>query len=567
MPKAFELVPVGYEKTSGRVVEVPRFSMLIVGGSGSGKTTTVKRLVEELRKAVPDLKVLSFDVKETGRDFEGFGRDLVPYINQTIDTRFLRDLIEGSEHRRIDWLIPQLGKACERANTIKEVLNNIDRLMKTKLHPVVLSNFDILRFYLQPIARNLEEFETSTKFELPHDINVVPINYAESSFKEHVVYSYIKALFDHRCQRVLIVLDEASLLAGERGAVCKFMVKRLLKAGRQAELFTILSDQDVKGIDISIRSQAWTQFFGMQTDERQALNTANQIPFSGSKKRALIDEIFTLGVGFFIAVIRYPSRTEVKRVFIRAPSVSEQDAIQVAKGVKKVEEVMDKMVEQEEDETVLRESYDTLKQEHERLTKKHEQTLAELERIRKHEQELTEKMKSFVERKPGDTSATLKPVVQKKPLEPTPTNSAPVPAWDQIVLLVDERLRELSAKGELQIVTVNVNERLRELVKEDMVQGFTSVIRDLKEPEKRILRFLALKGSSSLGDAWAAFSKKAYVGKAASMLHARLTPMEHAGLISVTENQVTWNVPTILAQTLPEEDVKQVNEYLKSLLL
>jgi nucleoside-triphosphatase THEP1 len=72
MSKAFELVFVGLDEKCQEVY-LPRFHTLVSGASGVGKTEAIRRIIVEMLKAIPDLKVVIFDVKETKRDWGNFG--------------------------------------------------------------------------------------------------------------------------------------------------------------------------------------------------------------------------------------------------------------------------------------------------------------------------------------------------------------------------------------------------------------------------------------------------------------------------------------------------------------
>jgi len=344
MTKAFETFLIGLDEKE-KAVFLPRFHTLVAGASGTGKTEADRKIIAEILKAIPDLKVVVFDVKETGRDWEGFGHDVPIYVKTATDVRFLRDLIETSEGRKIDWFLYELSIATEKAETWREVLANLERRLEEtkKRYPkgsIREEKIGILILYMKALVKDLESVRISRELVLPHQINVVAVNRESQAFKELAVYSYVSEILDK--QKYLVVIDEGSLLAPrERGTGCKRVIRRLFKAGRAAELYGIVSDQEITGIDESVRRQCWNWILGMQTEVAAQKRTADQIPGKSVKP----DQIATLGVGWFYAVIRTPGKTEIKKFYLLPEGIPIETGKMLVRGELSIEEMMEKIAE------------------------------------------------------------------------------------------------------------------------------------------------------------------------------------------------------------------------------
>ena len=339
MSSAFEMLEVGITK-EGKPFYIPRFHTLIAGASGAGKTEAARKLVSALRKMIPDLKVLIFDVKSTGRDWKGYGMDVPIYVETATDSRFLRDLIETQERRKIDWFFYELHIACQGAKTWVDVLQSLrKRYNKYKdKNQMKEEKLGTLIIYMEALVSELDKGDITTEFDLSQPITVVPLNYREDAFKQLVVYSYLTAMKRNQVKRVLIVCDEMSTLAPSMsGTGCKRIIEQyLFKQGRAAEVFGLAIDQEITGISPSVRRQCWNWILGMQTDVSAQERTIKQIP----GKTLTLDDISTLGVGWWEAVIRTPSSTEVEKFYLIPEGISEEVGRKIVSGEMKVEEVM-----------------------------------------------------------------------------------------------------------------------------------------------------------------------------------------------------------------------------------
>jgi len=339
MSKAFELLEIGITE-KGEPFCIPRYHTCITGATGTGKTEAARKIVSTLRTQIPDLKVLIFDVKSTGRDWQGYGKDVPIYVETATDSRFLRDLIETQERRKIDWFFYELHIACQTTRTWEDVLQNLTRRYgKYKdRNQMKEEKLGTLIIYMEALISELSKGDITPNFDLSNPITVVPLNYREEAFKQLVVYSYLTAMKKQRVQKVLVVCDEMSSLApSTSGTGCKRVIEQFLfKQGRAAELFGLAIDQEITGISPSVRRQCWNWILGMQTDTSAQERTAKVIP----GHQITIDNIGTLGVGWWWAVVRTPSSTSIEKFYLIPEGADIDTGKRILSGEMRIETVM-----------------------------------------------------------------------------------------------------------------------------------------------------------------------------------------------------------------------------------
>lgn len=338
MSKAFELFQIGLDTNSNPVM-IPLFHILVAGTTGTGKTEAIRKFIEALRKLIPNLKVLIFDTKSTGRDWAGFGHDVKPYVKMSTDTRFLRDLIETSEERKIDFYLYELDEATKGTKTWYDVLENLKKrhaYFKERRHGLKEEKLGVLIIYMKALIAGYESMETSDKFNLSAPITIVPINRQEEAFQQLVIYTYHKEIKRRGLKHLLVIHDEMHKIApSKRGTGCRRIVEEYFQEGRAAGNFGVASDQEIVGISPTVRSQCWTWILGMQTDQSKAKRTEKYL-----QGEAKYPQVMTLGVGWFFGVIRTPSKTKVRKFYLIPEGIDLGTARKVVRGKLKVEQVM-----------------------------------------------------------------------------------------------------------------------------------------------------------------------------------------------------------------------------------
>jgi predicted nucleic acid-binding Zn-ribbon protein len=605
MSKAFELLEVGLT-TQGKPFYIPRFHTLIAAASGAGKTETGRKMVSALRALMPDLKVLIFDIKSTGRDWKGYGVDVPVYVETATDSRFLRDLIETQEKRKIDWFFYELHIACQATQTWDQVLANLrkrynrykdkNQMKEEKLGTLII--------YMEALVSELDKGEISSRFDLSNSVTVVPLNFREDAFKQLVVYSYLTAMRRNQVKRVLVVCDEMSSLApSQAGTGCKRIVEQyLFKQGRAAEVFGVAIDQEITGISPSVRRQCWNWILGLQTDVSAQERTVNQIP---GKKLAL-DDISTLGVGWWWAVIRTPSNTKVEKFYLIPEGVSQEIGEKIATGKMKVEEIMQDLhiTKVEENDEMYKEEAEKLRDENtglkEKVTKVEEakktlqstvddlnDRLKDLEAFRTAMKNLfgldssndqlqkeIERIKTWEEPIANLNNMVCQLQTDIRKIE-TELHSLPVGGTSVSIAEIDERVKQHFATLEPErIVSIDVDVRIKELVKNEAINRIVTKIQHLTDPAKKAAWWLHERKRCSIKELYNYVYDKTEVGGGrvpGTFYMTVVNPLEDAWLITNESGNIRWVLQDKLAAELKtiltNEDIEKVPKYLASLLL
>jgi len=136
---------------------------------------------------------------------------------------------------------------------------------------------------------------------------------------------------------------------------------------------------------------------------------------------------------------------------------------------------------------------------------------------------------------------------------------------------VDDRINQRVIEPEAnRFVTVNVNNRIKELVKNDYMARLVSKIQGLPEPAKKAALWLHEKRQAKIGDLYFYMYEKA--GRIPGNFYANvMKPLENAWLIVNEAGNVRWTLEEKLAAELQnvfhDGDVQETAKYLTSLLL
>lgn len=136
---------------------------------------------------------------------------------------------------------------------------------------------------------------------------------------------------------------------------------------------------------------------------------------------------------------------------------------------------------------------------------------------------------------------------------------------------IDERINQRLAGSEpARVVTVNVNQRIKELVKNDYVNRLVAKIQSLPEPAKKAALWLHEKKSAKIGDLYYYMYEK--TGRIPGNFYANVVkPLENAWLIINEAGNVRWilqeKLSSELKDVLRDGDVQEIAKYLTSLLL
>jgi len=282
---------------------------------------------------------------------------------------------------------------------------------------------------------------------------------------------------------------------------------------------------------------------GKQRELNEAKRTLQQVPFkTGLNER----DIMRLGVGHFIVC----TDQFAKIVYVWPSWLPEDLAVKVAKGESSVEEVIDlkSKLWRDDEELVWKEKYESLMKEFERA-----------------EQEMTMLKKTIEELK------RRKPEEIKKPETRVEISKRPSLDEAQLIVLIDERLNQrLLEAEEIRIVNVDVDEKIKDLVKDDFISAVISKIESLPEPAKKAARYIYEKHKVGIGDLYFYLYQK--TGRPPGSFYNNVTkPLESAALIRKVSGEIEWAMDDLLLSRFKDfvesENIESMHKYLLSLLL
>ena len=139
---------------------------------------------------------------------------------------------------------------------------------------------------------------------------------------------------------------------------------------------------------------------------------------------------------------------------------------------------------------------------------------------------------------------------------------------------VDERINQrLTEIGPTQVVTVDVDQRIKELIKNKTLAGFVKKIQELPDPAKKAAWWLHEKKKANIKEVYNfVYDKTEMAGRIPGNFYANvINTLSDAGLIVNDNGTIRWTLQEKLTEMLPsplsEEDLAKIPKYLISLLL
>ena len=139
---------------------------------------------------------------------------------------------------------------------------------------------------------------------------------------------------------------------------------------------------------------------------------------------------------------------------------------------------------------------------------------------------------------------------------------------------VDERINQrLTEVGPTQIVTVDVDQRIKELIKNKTVASFIKKIQELPDPAKKAAWWLHEKKKANIKEVYNfVYDKTEMAGRIPGNFYANvINTLVDAALIINDNGNIRWILQEKLTELLPsplsQEDLEKIPKYLVSLLL
>jgi len=323
------VILVGYEIGSGKPVNMDITHTVIAGITRSGKSETVKALVERAKNH----RFLIFDSKSP-RDYNDLGIDIPIYIKEKTDPLTLKRLLESQSHLTLKFEFPELLKVCKKAETYQEILNTVNESLRSKIHPIRKDKLLVLQHLLGKLVKELEKTPISDTLKLNNRVNVMNLSDTSLELQQLAVHSTMQYLLQNE-ENLIVIMDEASRFIPQMGSnASKETVIRCVREGGAKNLWLWVIDQTVTGVSKNCLKQAWLWILGKQREINEAKRTLQQIPFKiGLDEKA----IMRLKVGEFIVC----SEDGAKLTYVQPRWLSPEVARNVALGSVSPKDVKD----------------------------------------------------------------------------------------------------------------------------------------------------------------------------------------------------------------------------------
>ncbi|MGQ4891365.1 MAG: helicase HerA domain-containing protein [Candidatus Njordarchaeia archaeon] len=298
---------IGFEVGTGAKVEIPLHHTIISGMTGSGKTTLIKRILNQLDKS------LLFDVKD---DYIEFPTVPPKVTADVLDSLAIKEILEVYGGMNLKGEFPELIKALNGANDLWDVLNKIKEMLeKDSIHPVRKDKLLVIKELLGKFWDDLAPLLTMRRSKnVPKmRIDISPLSEA---LQQYIVREELRFVENG----TTVIIDEAHRFIPERASsISKRRIINLLREGRSRKIFVILSDQTLTGISKQALKQCWNWIMGRQLELNEIKRTTSQV----IGKKTEPKEIASLRVGEFI----YFSPDEKIRFYSWPPFMDKEEAI------------------------------------------------------------------------------------------------------------------------------------------------------------------------------------------------------------------------------------------------
>lgn len=295
------MIDLGIDLTTKLDIVIPIWHTGIFGMSGVGKTKLLKYMLSQAKK--DEYRVLIFDSKVTGAEFEGIGEEIPFYLKQSTDPDVLISLLESSTERRgnYQWARGGFIKISEDSKTFEDVGDNLaaklkDKNVKGRTHDMyyeIKHDWDKLMELIEKF-----EFEFPPKLTTDNWIFRMPTwKLPNIALQGLVVGSTVDWLMRSPWKKFILLFDEAPNFVHQKYYnPAKRTIQILDSQGRSKELFGWYSGQNITGFDKSNMKNLNYWALGRQKEKNEANDTYNTI----SHKIVTRDEVKTLPIRTFL---------------------------------------------------------------------------------------------------------------------------------------------------------------------------------------------------------------------------------------------------------------------------
>ena len=353
---------LGYELGSGNPVSIPVRHLCVTGQTQeSGKTTTLQALITRSERAA-----LAFITKRGERSFET-GRKILPYFEERADWEFIESVIEAIMRQRMKFERAWIVRACKGANTLAAVRANVANLMSKSKRSMDQDIYMLLGEYLDKVLPLIAKLPKASKIALQTGLNVMDLRSYPEELQMLIVASSFRWIHAQE-NEVISILPEAWKFAPQgRNTPVKVEVRKLAREGAGLKNYLWVDSQDIAGVDKEILRACPVWLIGVQRESNEIERALASIP--KGIKRPKEGDIPTLKLGQFFACWG----EHVRKVYVMPEWMRQVEAIKIARGEMRVEEITPPPRAGEEDSMDYKQAYEeaqgTIRELNERIEK------------------------------------------------------------------------------------------------------------------------------------------------------------------------------------------------------
>lgn len=316
----------------GRRVEIPVHHTGVFGQTGVGKTRLLKYMMQQ---AVNEgCRVLIFDSKVTGPEFEGMGVRVPFYVEENTDPDVYRSLLEGARARgrgNMERFRGGFIEVCSGARSFEDIGRNLQSKLdaktekgRDKITGFTRAMYQEIFYDHRRLMAALDERSFGTYQDIHRALSStatvlrVPTHVLPNLALQGLVVRSIVELALRTPGKMIILVDEApNFVSQKQYNPAKSALQQLDAQGRSALKFGWYSGQTITGFDKSNMKNLWYWIMGREMER----NEAKDVFDTQTTKACSVDQVKRLKVREFI--VSTPEGAQVATV----PEVKEKDGV------------------------------------------------------------------------------------------------------------------------------------------------------------------------------------------------------------------------------------------------
>lgn len=330
---------LGFEVDSGKPVHVPLTHLIVTGiTQESGKTTTLEALIKR-----SGLKAIVFRTKIGEKGFSE-GTLIPPYFKERFDWEYVVDLLQSLRKEKMKFETGWIVRLCKKADSLLTLSNNIKQILSSEekakeLFGKHLSSLDenvitTLDAYLDKILPELQVSRFSNTLEIRDGVNIIDLERFTVEVASLIIKSVLDTVLKDFKNTIIVIPESWKFIPQDSGNPCKGSVTSFIRQGATNGNYVWIDSQDITNTDKEPLKQISTWILGYQSEVNEIKRTLDQISLPKSKKPKP-ENISQLPIGHFY--VTYKEYT--KKVYVQPLWLSEKNAIKVAKGKMKIEDI------------------------------------------------------------------------------------------------------------------------------------------------------------------------------------------------------------------------------------